>query len=96
MLVRHTVTSVNAETTYTPAVMILGKVIGTCTGWDLSSDAGTEEVYYNFIPFPGIGLPFGDLFVNYGKATLDFYDQNGEVTFSAPISLAGQGMDHKP
>lgn len=66
-------------------VVILGKSVGFCTGWDLVCDDGNEEVYYNFRPIPNNGLPCGDLFVNYGKGTFDYYDDLGQIVISYPI-----------
>lgn len=59
--------------------MILGRFIGTYTGWDRQDTF--EIMAYDFKPYPGVDLPSGDVSFDLetGLATCYKDDDNNEV-----------------
>jgi len=49
-------------------VSVLGRTIGTATGWD--GDPSGWTCYYDFEPKSGIDLPIGDLYLNDNNGTI--------------------------
>jgi len=64
--------------------IILGRTIGTATGWD-----GDEEniviLLYEFQPAPGIDLPAGDVTIDFDAGLAETHDDHGEVLISKDI-----------
>lgn len=58
---------------------VLGRVIGTATGWDTLD--GSDIILYEFVPTPEIDLPSGDLGVLFEKGLFQTYDDEGKETF---------------
>lgn len=66
---------------------VLGRVIGTATGWD-QADSFVISVY-DFQPVAGVNLPKTDcLTVDFEKGTAETYDEKGEVTSSTDLVTA--------
>lgn len=62
---------------------VLGRTIGTGTGWDQLDTV--DFIIYDFEPAQGISIPSGDLCVLYEVGKVEMYGDDGEVTFSADI-----------
>jgi len=59
-------------------LIVLGRDIGTFTGWDQIDD--DMMVFYDYTPHVSVGLPSGDLFVSYGAGLVMTYDDDGQET----------------
>jgi len=64
-------------------LIILGRVVGTHTGWDQVSDSGL--LFYGFEPDDAVDLPPGDLFFDYHAGTYAVHDDEGAVVFGGDI-----------
>jgi hypothetical protein len=73
-------TSAEERTEYT----VLGRVIGTATGWD---GDGFDMVLHDFIPSIS-GLPSGSISVAFEAGTISSYDEDGKMLESVDIVTA--------
>jgi hypothetical protein len=62
--------------------IVLGREIGTGTGWDGELDSFT---IYNFKPEHEVKLPEGDLHIDFIKGLFLQYTDDGEETFQADM-----------
>jgi hypothetical protein len=62
---------------------LLGRMIGTATGWDDSGEM--DFVLYDFIPDPRVNIPPGDLSVEITKGLFSHYNDDGEVVWDQDI-----------
>lgn len=64
---------------------VLGRVVGTATGWDEVGDPG-DIILYDLVANPMYpDLPSGDVAFMMGTGVLESYDEEGEVTFTGDI-----------
>lgn len=62
---------------------VLGRVIGTATGWD--ELGGSDIILYDFLPSVETELPAGDLCVLFEKGIFEMHDDAGNLTFTSDI-----------
>jgi len=68
------------------ACIILGRNIGTATGWDGDEDSDNIVIlFYEFQPAAGIDLPPGDLVIDFDAGLAETHDENGDVLISKDI-----------
>lgn len=59
-------------------VKILGRVLGTASGWD--GDLGENVWFYDFKPNEGIDLPAGDLLFDETNGMIGLTTDEGEIS----------------
>lgn len=57
--------------------IVLGRKIGTCTGWDMIDSFVVG--FIDFTPAKGVNIPGGDICVDYEKGLWLIYNEDGEV-----------------
>jgi hypothetical protein len=57
---------------------VLGRKIGTATGWDQADTF--VMMLYDFEPLPCFDLPSGGVNIDFERGTIETYDDNGNVT----------------
>lgn len=70
--------------------IICGRKIGTAEGWDQIDT--NFIVLYEFKPADGVGIPTGDLAIDYDGGRLEITDDDGKVTFEADMLAAVAGL----
>lgn len=63
--------------------MVLGRDIGTGTGWDVIEFS--QIVIYDFEPGPNVNIPKGDLSVEFDNGCFHQYDDFGVPSWSADM-----------
>lgn len=66
-------------------LILLGRIAGTCTGYDRVDD--NALIFYEFEPVPGWMIPLGDLTVDYEGGWLLQHDDNGVEITKTDISV---------
>jgi len=66
--------------------IILGRNIGTTTGWDGDEDT-VLILLYEFQPAAGIDLPPGDLTIDFDSGLAETHDEDGNVLISKDIVI---------
>lgn len=62
---------------------VLGRAIGTVTGWDEADDYCI--ILHNFIPSAGLPMPTGELVINYDRGLIQTFGDGGVETFQADM-----------
>ncbi len=73
---------------------VLGRAIGTASGWDQSDTF--IMMLYDFEPAPGIDLPAGTLCIDFEHGWAETYDDVGEVLTSHDVVAALAGLPIQP
>jgi len=56
---------------------ILGRIVGTATGWD---QAGAFSIYvYDLEPVPGLGIPAGDVVIDFEAGWIEAGDHKADL-----------------
>jgi hypothetical protein len=64
-------------------ICVLGRNIGTYTGWDVGGNDAASFVIYDFVPHKKCKIPgASDILVNYREGTVDIFDAAGKVAQS--------------
>lgn len=71
-------------------VTILGKFVGTATGWDQVDDLAI--VLYEFEPYEGFEVPTDNLTVDFVAGTVKNYDDEGNETFNTDMITVMNGF----
>lgn len=75
-------------------LIILGRMIGTHTGWDHVDTA--SFIFYDFEPvseFNGSLIAQGSIYVDYDLGKIEAYDDDGKVTYTIDIIEAIQNCN---
>jgi hypothetical protein len=62
---------------------VLGRRIGTSSGWEQADD--WLMILIDYEPAPGISLPIGDLCIDFQKGQFSTFDDAGRLNFVADI-----------
>jgi hypothetical protein len=65
---------------------ILGREIGTATGWD-QADTFIMQLY-DFMPAAGVDLPSGTISINFETGMVESWDDNGQIIKARDIVTA--------
>ncbi len=70
---------------------VLGRVIGTATGWD---QAETFSIYvYDLEPVPCLGIPPGDVTIDFEAGKIIWIDEAGDHAVDLIAALQGCKRD---
>lgn len=71
---------------------VLGRHIGTMTGWDQADDFAI--LLLDFEPAVGVSIPAGDIVINFDTGKVETYNDDGDVTFEADIIDVLKDLPH--
>lgn len=71
-------------------VSVVGRQIGTATGWDQMGDWAI--VLYEFEPYEGFDMPIADLFVDYENGKFQNFDDKGNETENKDLLIVMNGF----
>jgi len=68
-------------------VTIMGRLVGTATGWDQSGD--TSMQFYDFEPAIGVSVPMDTNLItwDYLTGTVEFYNHDGTVVLATKDAI---------